>query len=306
MQTTQVDLPAEDYQLAAWITDDLWALTYPISIDNRPGIILEKLLILNIVTGKSYEAPLQIPDWCEGGHLLRLRRLRDRQAGLVLECYFAKPGKRFEGAIIVWDVATQTQTLLHHYPPGFGASDFAFAPDLSQGLQERSGDGLSNLLYQVDAQGELQQLLPEYHRVGSPDWSADGRQIAYAVTQKKPDERSSLYTGLVALDNELNQPWRIVVANPDRSDAQVVLERVLGVRALRWSPDSRYLAFNARNYQGWPGIFVIDMTTFAITQVWAEDTDFEWSPNGESMVIMLDDEQNERSFPVILDVSDLP
>jgi Tol biopolymer transport system component len=72
-----------------------------------------------------------------------------------------------------------------------------------------------------------------------PDWSPDGKQLAYA-----------------ACDFHC-----IVIRSVETGESRQLPSLVYGAGPPRWSPDGRSLAFNGRDFKGRNGIFVVDAAT---------------------------------------------
>lgn len=304
-QPELMNIPDKGYRLAVWLDDDRLAVTYEITSTNRRGMIVQELAVVDVATGAMQPVALTKPDECESGRLLRLDRIQANQVGLILECYSSDLRKPFQDYLIAWDAKSGEQTILHKYPPRFRAGEFAFSPDLSEMLQERNGDGLNNTLYRGNRQEELEQLFVDYYRAGAPDWSEDGSFVTFAVTPKAPEERTSLFTGLVAINNAFSQPWVIYKAKPDLSEQQVLVDSVIGLHEAKLSPDNTMLAFTATNYQREAGVFVLNLSSGEVVHVWEEQVNFGWSPDGKRLVMLLPDSQDNFDQPAILDVSEL-
>ena len=306
---TEISLDAQDYWFAVWVNHRTLALIQSESSNNREQRILNSLLIYDLDKSQSEVVHLDLSEDCDAARLTGVKRLLPGQIALTLRCYFHnRSGERFADRIIIRDITNNTERILRQYSPGIRTTDFAFSPDLTEGLQERTGDGIYNRLYHVDEDGVLEQLLEDYSRVGAPDWSPDGQQIAFAATAQMPQEQPNLFTGLLSIDNAVRQYWTIYIAQPDLSDMQVALKQITGVRQIRWSPDGQFLAFNAAKYQGKPGIFVLNLKNREAVQLWDEDTEFDWSPSGQQMLLLTAVEMpNTDSLmkPLVLDISKL-
>lgn len=80
-------------------------------------------------------------------------------------------------------------------------------------------------LWLLSNDGKVQRQLTRGKKDGDPQWSPDGKQIAF-VSKRGDDDTGQLY--LIAADG---------------GEAQRVTDLATGVGALRWFPDSRRLAF---------------------------------------------------------------
>lgn len=129
--------------------------------------------------------------------------------------------------------------------------------------------------------------------VESPRVSPDGKWVAYTVTTDDPEENESI-TRLWMIAREGGEPLPMTLEDET-------------VSAPAWSPDGRWLSFlAARNVGGGNG-----EDAEAETQVWALDrrggearrltdveqgvTDYAWSPNGNRLLLTLQDPEEEES-----------
>ena len=62
----------------------------------------------------------------------------------------------------------------------------------------------------------------------SPDWSSDGRQIAYVIEELADSARAE---------------YRLAIAAPDGSHERIIHETTLRLTEIDWSPDSHWIAF---------------------------------------------------------------
>lgn len=301
-----VELPPGYYAWAVWLDDETLALAYE---EEEPGALPNQLVTFHLASASLEMLPMPVlGSECPGIDILRLVRINVGQVAFLVRCGFGPPEHAWDDRLYIWDAATQEMTQLQRYPEYFGASDFAVSPDLAHVLQEHMGDGIYNQLYLADAEGTLTRVFTDTWRIGSPAWSPDGRQVAFAATGLGPAPSTNIFSGLPGIDTALNQPWTIYTAAPDLAQPNAVVDEALIVRALRFSPDGSKLAFNATNYKGHEGVFVVELASGAVVQIWEKDVDFDWSPDGQRMLIMVDDPMLERSIfyrSVILDLSKL-
>ena len=124
--------------------------------------------------------------------------------------------------------------------------------------------------------GAPTQLTASSKPVGDPQWSPDGRRLAFIR------------------DDEL---W---VIEADGSRSTRVVAKPGGAKTGRWSPDGRRLAFLSRR-RGWSQIWLIDAPVprrgrpanspkppeaTVLTETGIDVDDFQWSPDGTRLAVM--------------------
>jgi Tol biopolymer transport system component len=114
-----------------------------------------------------------------------------------------------------------------------------------------------------------------------PDWSPDGKQLAYAACD-----------------------FHCIVIRSVETGESRRLPSVVYVRPPRWSPDGRSLAFNGSDFKGRNGIFVVDAATGQTTRV-VEDVNTQgwpqWSADGKKIYYVADRSLRERDLPTATD-----
>jgi dipeptidyl aminopeptidase/acylaminoacyl peptidase len=139
------------------------------------------------------------------------------------------------------------------------------------------------------------QLTASEKPISDPQWSPDGRRLAYVR------------------DDEV---W---VMEADGSRLTRVVAKPGGGRLARWSPDGRRLAFISRR-RGWSQIWLVDAPVprrgrpaadpkppepTVLTETGIDVEEFEWSPDGAAIAVMgqRDTEPHETSQIAIVDVA---
>ena len=120
--------------------------------------------------------------------------------------------------------------------------------------------------------------------VGDPQVSPDGKWIAYTVSTIDAG-RDSRDTDLWMASWDATQQVRLT-ATPDSSESRP-----------RWSPDNRYLAFltsrgDEASRRTGPQVWLLDRAggeAQRLTNIKGGVSDFEWSPDGKRLVLVVDD-----------------
>lgn len=251
------------------------------------------------------EVPFIKPDECDVGRYQTINRLPGEGLGFIYDCTIFEPYMKINYSLYNWDMVTGEFQLLHTYPRYFGATDFTVSPGEMEIIQEEGGNNPQPLLHHVAQNGEMTQFVPDFFRAGSPDWSPDGETIAFFANESGPEEKSSIFAGLVELNNVIDFPWDLYLMDKTSGETQVVLSGVQYVTGLKWSPDGRWLAFRG-TFQEKVGIYVFDPNTLELIRIWGKSNKFDWSPDSEQMVILdldADPENVDKAFPIIVDIS---
>jgi TolB protein len=148
----------------------------------------------------------------------------------------------------------------------------AFATRIAYVAVEGEAPSQTYRLFVADADGANQQKILEYrYPIMSPAWSPDGQWLAYVSFESK---HSAVYVQLVKTGERRQVSARAGVNG-----------------APAWSPDSKRLALTLGGSGGNPDIYVLDLTTQALTRVTddpAIDTEPEWAPDGKSLYFTSD------------------
>ncbi|GMA41404.1 TolB family protein [Mobilicoccus caccae] len=130
-------------------------------------------------------------------------------------------------------------------------------------------DALGVLWVGSSSGGTLRRLTSDYDDIAQPDWSPDGKLIAY---QGYREGNFDLWT-----------------IRPDGSGRRRLTSGPADHREPRWSPDGRYLAFSS-DVRGSYGIYTYDTRTgriAVVTQTDAEEYEPTWSPDGKRIAFVV-------------------
>jgi dipeptidyl aminopeptidase/acylaminoacyl peptidase len=323
-------VPRGRYSGPAWLDGNQIAFVY-IPEELVPGRDLwwHQIALYNIDTQEWRVLTLPRPDkWpalialepneCKSGWIKSLSRLPNGKLGFIYQCNVEREHVTDSiSTLYMWDWQSDTLQVLQRYPVNFYPSSYAFAPDMSNLIQEQSDGGLGDEFYRVSQDGHLERLFPNYQRVISPSWSPDGQTIAFMGTEIYPGNQSN-QSGSYAFIDLLHYPWDLYLMDADGGNVRLVLSQINGdlINITKWVPQRDLLSFRGRYNgkdkfwfnQGKSGIWVVDPTTSELTWLYPEETVYDWSPDGRQMVVIEREEKegveysDQLTYPVIIDV----
>jgi len=174
----------------------------------------------------------------------------------------------------------------HQLTDGNSDDDYpAWSPDGEEIIYSSGNNGLYDV-YRIDADGKNKRRLTQLYWTQSvfPYWSNSGTMIALEVREEK------------RIDNHIASD--VYIINRDGEIKSKLLDDVLGIGRLVWSPDDQKIAFTQivnDNYD----IFIAEINEaglFNLTQ--SPDFDFwpSWSPDGSLVAFESDREGNHDIY----------
>lgn len=303
IQAQPLPVQAGDYLGTTWLDANWIAFLYESEFD----ITLQnvELILYNLNSEEWIEVPFIKPDECGVGRYQTISKISGESLGVTYDCTTFEPYMKIYDSLYDWNMITGEFQLLYTYPSYFGATTFSVSPNGLEIIQEEGGNNPQPSLHHVAQSGEMTQLVPEFFRAGSPSWSPDGEMIAFFANEAGPGEKSSIFTGLVELNNVIDFPWDLHLMDKTSNETQIVLSDIQYATGLKWSPNGKWLAFRG-TFQQKHGIYVFDPNTLELVRIWEKRNEFDWSPNSEQIVILNQDEGIKNlhtAFPTIVDVS---
>lgn len=306
-----LEVPDGDYKDVVWMKDNRLAFLYapipPILHNNGLPILHPteyQAVLYTIDSGNWLVLPVPDVPNCVSAWVALLAQLPDGRLSFIYEChtYSAQvTGQR--STLYVWDNHFMQVDLLREYPEQFWPGFYTFSPDMSIMIQEQQNGGITDKIYRLSQDNRFERILGEYQRVRSPAWSPDGRTIAFAGTETIPRARSSPFTALIGIGDAVFYPWDLYLMDSDEKNVRSILSGIIDLSIVKWSPQGNRLAFRGE-YQGKDGIWVFDTRTQQLTRVWSSLDYYDWSPDGQQMVVLQQTQENglRRSHPVIIEV----
>ena len=300
----RLTVPEAEYRDVAWLDEDTIAFVYRLpEFGDQAGDFRIATYILSNHVWQDIPRP-ELPDNCSHAPAMPhdLNLLPNSNLGYTLPCSNLHDG--ISGMLYEWDREANVFHQLQSYDPPFAIGPYAFAPDMSQLIQEeRVGAGLNNELYRVNRNGEMTRLFPDYQRARSPSWSPDGELIAFSATETYP-KRTNDPKIWGQIEDLLFYPWDLYLMNADGSDVRILLPEAGRPYQLKWSPDSQFLAY-AGDSQDSKGLWILDIDSLELVRVWPENTFYDWSPDGTQMVVIAQEKEGDvtKTYPVIIDLT---
>ena len=237
------------------------------------GLYATKLGIVDLATGNVRELSLPQSQGCRATSRLAPRTLRDGRIAYVEYCL----GKPPETAtrLMAWDPAARTVSpVLDYFLPYF-VGGFDFPSQGSRGVIN-DGRGLSERLAWTE-QNRLEFLDLPLSRAGAPTWHPDGDVFAVPAVPSSAGEDSSVGPPL---------PRNVFVVDTDGRIVETIIEGVVDLSRLSWSPDGRWLALSGR-IGDQSGLYVVDPEGRSIVLLRSGSSyrDPAWVPPGNVIVV---------------------
>lgn len=299
ISVTPLAVPAAEYHSVAWLDEQHIAFSYrKTEFGDRDAD--RRIAILDLHTDEWQDISLPaLPAKCRpaASGVSHLSRLPDGNLGFVLNCN----NGGVSGELYSWNTNTEKVEVQQVYDSPFRVSYYTFSPDMKRLIQEDAeGPGLNNKLYRITPSGSLERLLTQFVRARSPSWSPNEDVIVFSGTKIEGEERGDLMTW-DEIESLALHPWDLYLMNPDGSNVRILLSNAGRPYQIKWSPDGAPLLAYAGDYQNKQGLWMFDVDTHDITRVWQQNTFYDWSPDGQRMVIIEQDESG-GTYPVIFDV----
>lgn len=279
----------ENYQFGspAWLSDEVIVFVGKPSNSDRKTPSL--FLAYNIL-GQQWKTILVPTNQnCQISGFSFPEKLPNGHIGFVDTCI--TNGKEIRTIIEINISTGKTQTLMDSGPIRV-AGKFSFSPDMTELVQEDMiGRFLSNKLFYRKNDDSI-QIVPNFTRAMYPDWSPHDRKIAFWGTESYPGGEPNGFTTLPEILGLSSYSWDLFTATPDGTNIVKVLSSVDDALLIKWSPTERIIAFSG-TIDGASGVFLANPETSEVTRIWSTLGDFDWSPDGNKIVV-LDTEEDKN------------
>jgi Tol biopolymer transport system component len=271
----------------AWLDDSLLAFLYvPMEVEEAldyVGLWEQRVILYDLGTRQWRELPIRQPDECYSSWASVLERLPNGNLGFLYECN-SKDLASNAITLYMWDGRTGQFQALQRFTT-ITAAPYTYSPDMSELIQEdATGGGLSNRLYRVSTSGAMEELFPDWQRISMPSWSPDGTRITFVATKDYPGNVFGPIRFFAQIASLALYPWDLYVMDADGHNPRIVLPKVQAGRP-RWLPEENLLTFPGQ-YGRTEGIWVLNLETHAVTQIWPQSDIYEFSPDGKRAVVL--------------------
>lgn len=282
--------PSGEFGHVAWIDNNQIVMRY--EPDGSYSSANATLYRYDIPNDEWKLVEISRPQECSGGFFIFPNRMLDEQFALV---YFCLVGADTDitGMKAFFYTGSSPQLSLSkwaEYEVNSEPRDFTFSPD----GETITFTTVSGQIYQATQTSMPVQILTNYYEVTSPRWSPDEDQLAFGGA----DEAAK---GTFFDPNGIFARLNIYITSSDLQSTTTVIQGVVGLTYIRWSPSGRWLAF-AGNYQNKDGIFIIDPETNKTTRIWSQVSFYDWSPDGTQMVIIQRQDGENTTQPLIVNL----
>jgi Tol biopolymer transport system component len=301
-KSTPINPPEKGfYYSPTWMSDNMIIFDYQAS-QNFPipeDVVRPDLRSYDIEKRVWKKIPFIADENCHLINFIFLQRLPNQQLGFLNTCL------TYDGTAIhtvrEMDIATAEIKILMGPEFAINPSEFSFSPDMSEVIQEdATGHYLSDKLYLQ--QGDTStQILPDFTRAMSPNWSSAYREIAFWGTENYSSDKSTGFKTLPEILGLSGYPFDLYISTPEGLNLKKVLSSVEDPGGIKWSPKEKFIAFSGK-FSGVPGIWLVEPTTSEVTRIWPKSGSFDWSPDGSKLVI-LDEEIDKDGNILSLNIS---
>src|SRR5258708_1940576 len=273
-----------NYSFPTWVSNNIIVFFYQTNPHtNYLDPLKPDLRFYNIEGNKWGKVQLPSDNSCPYLVFDFLQRLPDQNIGYLNRC--TDNGQEVR-TIREVDISTGKITTLMDSGPLGVAGQFSYSPDMSELVQEdMTGRFLSNKLFYRQAKPSSAQIIPNFTRAMYPNWSLVEREIAFWGTEAYSGGNPTDFKTLSEILALSSYPWDLYISTPEGTDLEKVLTSVKDARFIKWSPKVGNIAFSG-NYAGEPGVWLVNPKTSVITRIWSVSGEFDWSPDGNKMVIL--------------------
>lgn len=294
-----LEVPEAEYRSVAWLDNEHIAFSYR-QEDFGERESARRIGLFTLTTEEWKDIPLPaLPEKCypAPSGIRHLSRLPNGNLSFIQHCH----GNHVSAKLYIWEQRADAVREFVTYDSPFRAGRYAFAPDMSELIQEDSGGGgFNNSLYRIKPANEPERLLAGFLRVREPSWSHYGDTIAFSGTETYPKQTDDPMSWN-QMESLLLYPWDLYLMDADGQNIHTLLPQVGRPYQLKWSPRrANLLAFAGDIYDS-KGIWILNSETLELVRIWPQNTYYDWSPDGKQMVVIAKGEAGD-TYPIIINV----
>lgn len=281
----ETSFPMGQYYDVAWIDKSTIAFIYVPQalhdLNHSPDYWDRQLILYNLDSLRLELVSVPADPKCYSAWIVLIERLPNGNLGFLHECNSMSSVKNGT-TLYELNPALGELIPLQYYPAPFQAGRFSFSPDMTELIQHNAiGAGLNDELYRLGADGASEQLFAGWQRVAVPRWSPDGRFIAFFGTQDSRTGEPGTFSEIEAL---ARLPWNLYLMDAKTDNLELLLPD-MGPGFTKWLPHGDWLAFGGE-FRHRSGLWLININTKDVLQLWPEWAAVDFSPDGTYAVIL--------------------
>lgn len=280
--TRTIPLPKElDHNFLAWVSAD--EIVFLQAVGDSLG--QEKFSILSYTMSRDIWQELVMPRLgdCSNIQLRWLYRYGSDKILYLSDCNRIDPTGQYliesRESINSVNLSRTNSQVLFAGSANFHITQFAYQPDGSGRLLLET---LSHDFFETTPDGVLQQIDLGYEGLSGPAWSPDGQFLAFLATSD-PSATTP-------------PPWDLFVADSSYSGFRKMLSNIRTPAHVKWSINGDWIAFRG-NYDGLDGVWALNLNSNKLVRVWPEQVSFDWSPEEDNQLVILDPSESNSSDP---------
>lgn len=272
----------------AWPAADQLVLT----VDDQSTLqAVWSTYVLDASSGQARPLTLPEPAACSGVRHGFPQPLADGRISLTQICELSAPDSPAgRSAVLAVDPASGEVEVLSQLGTELFPSGSSWDPAVERGVASQSSSICAHL-FGIDRSGPTP--LPVRLGEGDDSWIADA-ELPSGCTKGRADwpawspdgETIAFFSSPDSVGKEgfsrLDEPWELLLMDPDTLQTRVLVEGVEHARATTWSPDGRWLAYVAEE----DGVFIVSAAGGRPRRVFEERARWlAWSPDGDELAV---------------------
>jgi hypothetical protein len=298
------ELPLNVYYDLVWLSDNKIAVAYD---RDYQGSRDNSVATYDLDSQDLADIPKPaLPDYCiRGWNTGGLGRMSDGNLAFIYDCI--TPSLVDQYMLASWDPESNDIEELYNFRDEIFATSFSFSPSSTEFVQEDSTNiSMGNRIFKVSlAENSMTQLVPNFVRAKVPSWSPRNNLIAFWGTESYP-ANSEDFKKFDEIRDLVAHPWDLYAMDENGINVRQLLPNIRVPGILRWSPSRDILAFGG-TIRRTEGIWIFDPDTKNLIRVFDRNELFDWSLDGEQLIVVEHLRGNESpGSPIYAYVLELP